>query len=272
MNLNFSRNRNEVLSLYEDVQNIPLQNFQGGVSLNAAVGHPYGVIRGNDFVYTNGERTVNSDGYYLVTPGANTIIGDPNPDWMGGFNNSLTFKGISLAFLIDVRKGGDIFSLDQWYGEATGLYPESAGLNDRGNPSRLPVAEGGGILLPGVKEDGSPNDIYAENQDGDGLTPFGYAANNYVGAPKAWYVYDGSFVKLREVALTYGLPQALIENIGFIKGVDLQLIGRNLWIIHKNMEYSDPEEGISSGNAGRGYQSGAYPAIKTYGFNVKLNF
>ena len=272
MNLNFSRNRNKVLSLYEDVQNIPLQTFQGGVSLNAAVGYPFGVIRGNDFVYTNGERTVNSDGYYLVTPGSNTIIGDPNPDWLGGFNNTLTVKGVTLAFLIDVRKGGDVFSLDQWYGEATGLYPHTAGLNDKGNPTRLPVAEGGGIKLPGVKEDGTPNDIYAENQDGDGLTPFGYAANNYVGAPRAWYVYDGSFVKLREVALTYALPQALIENIGFIKGIDLQLIGRNLWIIHKNMDYSDPEEGISSGNAGRGYQSGAYPAIKTYGFNVRLNF
>jgi len=272
MNLNFSRNRNKVVSLYQDVQNIPLQTFQGGVSLNAAVGYPYGVIRGNDFVYTNGERTVNADGYYLVTPGSNTIIGDPNPDWLGGFNNSLTVKVVTLAFLIDVRKGGDVFSLDQWYGEATGLYPHTAGLNDKGNPSRLPVAEGGGIKLAGVKEDGTPNDIYAENQDGNGLTPFGYAANNYEGAPRAWYVYDASFVKLREVALTYALPQALIENIGFIKGVDLQLIGRNLWIIHKNMEFSDPEEGISSGNAGRGYQSGAYPAIKTYGFNVRLNF
>ncbi|TPE45235.1 SusC/RagA family TonB-linked outer membrane protein [Pontibacter mangrovi] len=274
LNLNFSRNRNEVLSLYQDVQNISLTtlSLQGGVSLNAAVGEPYGIIRGNDFVYTNGQRTVNSDGYYLVTPGSNAIIGDPNPDWLGGINNTLSYRGISLGFLIDIRQGGDIFSLDQWYGEATGLYPHTAGLNDKGNPSRLPVAEGGGILLPGVKEDGSQNDIYAENQNGDGLTPFGYAANNYVGAPRAWYVFDGSFVKLREVALTYSLPQSLLESVDFIKGVDLQLIGRNLWIIHKNMKYSDPEEGLSSGNAARGYQSGAYPAVKTYGFNVRLNF
>ncbi|MCX2741323.1 SusC/RagA family TonB-linked outer membrane protein [Pontibacter anaerobius] len=272
MNLNFSRNRNEVLSLYQDVQNLPIASFQGGVSLNAAVGEPYGVIRGNDFVYTNGQRTVNSDGYYLVSPEADLIIGDPNPDWLGGVNNSLSYKGLTLAFLIDIRQGGDIFSLDQWYGEATGLYPHTAGLNDKGNPTRLPVAEGGGILLSGVKEDGTPNDIYAENQNGDGLTPFGYAANNYAGAPRAWYVFDGSFVKLREVALTYALPETLVERVGFIKGVDVQLIGRNLWIIHKNMKYSDPEEGLSSGNAARGYQSGAYPAVKTYGFNVRLNF
>ena len=276
ININFARNRNKVISLYgegeNEVRNIPIAAFQGGVSVNAAVGHPYGIIRGNDFVETNGQRTVNADGYYMVTPEADVIIGDPNPDWMGGFNNTLTYKGVSLAFLIDVRQGGDLFSLDQWYGEATGLYPESAGLNEKGNPSRLPVAEGGGILLPGVKEDGGVNDIYAENQDGNGLTPFGYAANNYGGAPRAMYVYDGSFVKLRELAVTFALPQSLIGNLGGIQGVDLQLIGRNLWIIHKNLKYSDPEEGLSSGNAGRGYQSGAYPAVRNYGFNVRINF
>jgi TonB-linked SusC/RagA family outer membrane protein len=276
MNFNFARNRNEVISLYgegeNEVLNVPIASFQGGVSVNAAVGHPYGVIRGNDFVYTNGQKTVNSDGYYMVTSTADNVIGDPNPDWMGGFNNTLNYRGITFSFLIDVRQGGDIFSLDQWYGEATGLYPESAGLNAKGIPSRLPVAEGGGILLPGVKEDGGTNDIYAENQNGDGLTPFGYAANNYEGAPRAWYVYDGSFVKLRELVLSYSLTPSLVESLGFVKGVDLQLIGRNLWIIHKNMKYSDPEEGLSSGNAARGYQSGAYPATRNYGFNIKLNF
>ncbi|MDO6392376.1 SusC/RagA family TonB-linked outer membrane protein [Pontibacter sp. BT731] len=272
MNFNFARNRNKVISLYEDVQNLTLASFQGGVSLNAAIGQPYGVIRGNDFVYTNGQKTVGENGYYLLSEKSDVIIGNPNPDWTGGFNNTLTYKGVSLGFLIDVRKGGDVFSLDQWYGEATGLYAHTAGLNDKGNPTRDPAAEGGGVLLPGVKEDGTPNDIYAENQDGDGMTPYGYAADNYLGAPRAMYVFDGSFVKLREVALSYALPESVIGNLGFVKGVDLQLIGRNLWIIHKNMEYSDPEEGLSSGNAGRGYQSGAYPAVRTYGFNVKLNF
>lgn len=279
MNLNFARNRNEVISLYGEgdnrVLNLPIQSYQGNISVNAAVGHPYGVIRGTDFVYYNDDKNkkvVNEDGYYMTSDDADIIIGDPNPDWMGGINNTFSYKGVSLGFLIDIRQGGDIFSLDQWYGEATGLYPETAGLNDQGNPSRSPVEEGGGVLLPGVKEDGSPNDIYAENLNGDGQTPFGYAANNYGEAPRAMYVYDGSYVKLREVALTYSLPPSVVGYLGVIRSVDLQLIGRNLWIIHKNMKYSDPEEGLSAGNAGRGYQSGAYPAVKNYGFNVRLNF
>ncbi len=279
MNLNFSRNRNKVISLYGEgesrVENLPIQSYQGNISINAAVDHPYGVIRGTDFVYYQNDKSkkvVNADGYYMTSERADEIIGDPNPDWMGGVNNTFSYKGLTVGFLIDIRKGGDIFSLDQWYGEATGLYPETAGLNDKGNPSRLPVEDGGGVLLPGVKEDGSPNDIYAENLNGDGQTPFGYAANNYGEAPRAMYVFDGSYVKLRELALTYSLPQSVIGNLGIIRSVDLQLIGRNLWIIHKNMKYSDPEEGLSSGNAGRGYQSGAYPAVKNYGFNVRLNF
>lgn len=276
VNLNYTRNRNLVKSLYGEgtgkVTNYTIGSPQGGISLNAAVGHPYGVIRGRDYLYTNGQPTVNAEGYYELSDRSDVIIGDPNPDWLGGINNAFNYKNISLSFLIDIRRGGDIFSLDQWYGEGTGLYPRTAGLNDKGNPIRTPVAEGGGILLPGVQADGTPNTVYAEVQDGFGSTPFGYVANHEQGAPHKMYVYDGSYVKLRELAVTYSLPKAWLESTKVIKGVDLSLVGRNLWIIDKNMEYSDPEEGLSSGNANGGYQSGAYPMAKTYGFNVKLTF
>ncbi|HEY0744367.1 MAG TPA: SusC/RagA family TonB-linked outer membrane protein, partial [Chryseosolibacter sp.] len=276
INFNYTVNRNEVISLYgegeNEVPNFVLSAFQGNVSLNAAKGQPYGIIRGTDFVYTNGQRTVGANGYYLRTSASDIIIGNPNPDWTGGVNNQFSFKNVSLSFLIDVRRGGDIFSLDQWYGEATGLYANSAGLNARGVSSRLPVSEGGGILLDGVKADGSPNDIYGENRDGYGLTPFGYTANDGGGAPHKWYVYDGSYVKLREAMLTYSVPDAVIEKISPFKSIDISFIGRNLWILKKNMEYSDPEEGLSSGNLNQGYQSGAYPMVRNYGFNVKLGF
>jgi TonB-linked SusC/RagA family outer membrane protein len=271
LGLTFARNRNEVVELYEiegvPVTNVQLGSFQGGVTTNAAVGQPYGVLRGTNFVFTNGQRTTNAAGRYVATASSAEIIGDPNPDWLGGITNSLNYKNFALNFLIDIRHGGDIFSLDQWYGEGTGLYPHTAGLNELGVPSRDPVAEGGGILLPGVKADGSPNDIRASNEDGSG-TVFGYA----VSPPRAWYVYDGSYVKLREVALTYSLPQNLFESPKGLEGIDISFIGRNLWIIDKNMEFSDPEETLSSGNASNGYQSGAYPAVRTYGFNVRFKF
>lgn len=268
--VNFARNRNKVLSLYQDVQNIPLfpigfTSLQGGVTVNAAVGYPMGIIRGTDYIYdeASGQPTVNSDGYYMAGS-TNDIIGDPNPDWTGGVNNAFRYKDFALNFLIDIRKGGDIWSLDQWYGQGTGLYPNTAQLNDLGNPSRLPAAEGGGVILPGVKEDGTPNDIRVENYDGY-VTPYGYPNN----PPRASAIFDGSFVKLREVALRYSLPDKLISKLRPFKAVDISLLGRNLWIIHKNLPYADPEDALSSGNI-RGYQSGSYPTVRTYGFNVRF--
>jgi hypothetical protein len=79
-------------------------------------------------------------------------------------------------------------------------------------------------------------------------------------------------VKLRELVITYSIPTALLSNLKAFKAVDLSLVGRNLWILNKNMEYSDPEESLSSGNANGGYQSGAYPMVRSYGFNIKLTF
>lgn len=267
----FSRNRNEVVSLYSGaVTNVQLSDIitplQGGVTTNAAIGQPYGVLKGTNFVYTNGQRTVNANGSYMATASSAEIIGNPNPDWLGGISNSLSYKDLKLNFLIDIRHGGDIFSLDQWYGQGTGLYPETAGLNELGIPKRDPVSEGGGVILPGVKADGTPNDVRGSVANGNGSV-FGYPLS----PPRAWYVYDGSYVKLREVALTYSLPKTLIEKLRPIKGIELSLVGRNLWIIDKNMKYSDPEETLSSGNSTNGYQSGAYPAVKTYGFNLKFN-
>lgn len=268
INVNWTRNRNLVKELYTDesgnkIDNLQLATFQGGVSLNAALGQPYGTIRGKDYIYTNGQPTVGANGRYLQSATSNEIIGNANPDWIGGVQNTFRYKDLSFGFLVDVRQGGDIFSLDMYYGLATGLYPETAGLNDLGNPLRAPLSEGGGIIRPGVKEDGKPNDIR--------VSAVNYGAYGYRYAPAAGFVYDASFVKLREVSLTYALPRSVMSRIPAFKGIELSLIGRNLWIIHKNMPYADPEENLSSGNL-QGYQGGAYPTTRNIGFNLKVKF
>ncbi|MET3113042.1 TonB-linked SusC/RagA family outer membrane protein [Pedobacter sp. CG_S7] len=263
LNLNFSRNKNKVVELYGTNTNLQLAMFQGGVTLNATVDQPFGTLRGRDFVYVNGEKQVGTDGYYVFGP-ANQIIGDVNPKWQGGIQNNLRYKDFSFSFLIDIKKGGSIFSLDQYYGQATGIYPESAGLNDLGNPQRLPISQGGGVILPGVDANGNANTVRVEAYD-NAVTPYGYSNN-----PQAAFVYDASFVKLREAAITYSLPKKWIGE-KTIKGVDVSLVGRNLWVIHSNVPYSDPEAGLSSGNI-QGYQSGAYPSVRTLGFNFKVRF
>lgn len=267
INVNFARNRNKVIKLFEGAENLVLADFQGGVSLNATIGQPYGTIRGSDYVYTQStskgsmEKTVGANGRYLVSSNSNNVIGNANPDWTGGITNSLRFKNLTFSFLVDTRQGGDIFSLDLYYGMGTGLYPETVQLNDLGNPSRDPVASGGGIILPGVKADGSDNDIRRANSEGT----LGYRQ------PNKGFIYDASFVKLREVAISYALPKNFVSRLRYFKGIDISLTGRNLWIIDKNLPYADPEESISSGNL-QGYQSGAYPTTRTITLNAKLRF
>ena len=263
VNVNWTRNRNKVIDL-GGLNNLLLGSFQGGVSLNATVGQPYGILKGDDYIYTNGQRTVDqTTGYYLKTSTTSQIIGNINPNWIGGVMNTFKYKNVSLGVLVDVKNGGQMFSLDMYYGLATGLYPETAGVNDLGNPSRLPINQGGGVILPGVDKDGNTNEKRASNTN-YGL--YGYRRNAAKG-----FVYDAGYVKLREVSVNYSFPKSFVSKLGPIKGIDLAFVGRNLWIINKSLPYADPEDQMSAGNI-QGYQTGAYPNLRNMGFNLKVRF
>lgn len=273
VNLNWTRNRNKVTKLYGDIKNLVMGTFQSGISVNASLGQPMGTIQGKTWTMVDpndpsktvpwdgvGQKLVDRNGYYILTSTTTNIFGNVNPDWYGGIYNSVRYKNLSLGFLVDMRKGGTVWSLDMFYGTMyTGIYPETAGLNDLGNPVRNRLADGGGIILPGVTADGKPNTTRVVVDANKQLWP---AAN---------FAYDASYVKLREVNLTYSFPAKWFNRANFIKGADFSLIGRNLWLIHKNVPYADPEENLSSGNI-QGIQSGAYPTTRSLGANLKINF
>ncbi len=270
VNLNWSKNKNEVVDIVGDeITNLELASLQGGVSINAMKGGSMGTILGSDFEYYDdikdeSHRIIDEDGYYNVTSSSAEVIGDANPDWTAGLRNSFSYKNIRLSFLIDWKHGGDVFSLDQWYASATGLYQSSVGDNDLGNPIRSYVADGGGAILKGVSEDGSENTV---RSDGFGTyyTPIGSAY-----APNKLYVYDASYIKLRELSITYTLPRSLFED-NFISDVSVAFVGSNLWIIHKNLPYSDPETSQGAGTI-QGWQSGVMPSTRNLGFTLNVNF
>jgi TonB-linked SusC/RagA family outer membrane protein len=273
--VNWSRNRNKVTQLYTDgsgneAKDLLIAGFQNGESINAPLNEPYGIIRGTDYTYDKqGRKVVDANGEYVINESTNNDIGDTNPKWIGGINNEFTiFKNFHVSFLIDFRHGGDIFSNDLAYGLDDGLYQLTTYTNDLGNSVRAPLtndSKSGGFIRPGVTADGKPNTVrvdgsaYGEWGNGAGLLPL-----------KA-FVYDGSFIKLREALIGYDLPSAVVSKLGPVKGVTFQLIGHNLWIIHKNIPYSDPEDGLSSGNL-QGIQEGSYPTVRTIAFNLKLRF
>jgi len=276
VNINFATNRNEVVSLYPGVDNLQLGSFQGGVTLNATVGQPYGVLKGKDYTYdANGNMIISaSTGLPVKTSTATSNLGNVNPKWTGGITNTFSYKGVSFSFLIDMQKGGSIYSLDMYYGLYTGLYPETVFTNDLGNPVRDPLIgtpgnydpKSGGYLIQGVNvKNGvsTPNITRVDASTSD--FAFGTAAR-----PHRDFVYDASFIKLREVSLSYNIPTALLSKL-LVKGATISFVGSNLWIIHKNLPYADPEAGLSAGNI-QGYSVGSLPGTRDFGFNLKFNF
>lgn len=259
--LNWAKNQNTVVELVEGLDNYQLgSNFFA--SINATEGEPFGTIRGTNYVFQNGQPLINENGFYEVSD-SEEVIGNATPNWNAGLINSFSYKGFTLSALIDMQQGGDIFSLNTAFGRATGLYEETAGLNAKGNPKRDPVADGGGVLFEGVTEDGTPNETYiAANTWG--------TAYNYNALPAAVYVFDASYVKLRELSLSYTFPQSLLGNLP-IQSLQLSAFGRNLAILHSNVTHFDPEVSRSSGNL-QGYESGTYPTPRQYGFNLRFNF
>jgi TonB-linked SusC/RagA family outer membrane protein len=280
-NLNWTKNTNMVVSLFEGAENLQLASVQGGVTIEARPGQSYGVIYGTTHVRDAEGRPVVYDmpaqyGGVRYLVGDKDVIGNINPDWYAGWNNSFRFKNWTASVLLDMQMGGNFFSLDTYYGYATGIYDFSAGDNDLGNPVRDLANDGGGYKINNVAYwdgstvdgDGNPSgfvvgDYYADmHYYGNAL---GYARN-----AREYHVWDASFIKLREVALNYSVPSSYLGSTG-IKGLDVALTGRNLAILWKNNPYSDPEAGLSAGNV-QGYQSGAYPAVREVGVNVKLKF
>lgn len=275
--LNWAKNENEVVSLEEGIENLQLAALQGGVTINARVGEPYGTIQGTDYVYhENGQRTIDANGYYVRSATSDKIIGNINPEWIGGINNRFSYKGWSFSFLIDMQEGGSVFSLDQWYGMATGLYEETDFTNELGNPVRDPLVyndpevgwqsgfapTSGGVLLEGVTAEGNPN---TRRVAGDDYRVFGYSRN-----PNSAFVFEANYIKLREVALSYAIPSKVLGN-SFIKGATFSLYGNNLYIFDKDLKHADPEASQSAGNV-QGWQSGVMPTTRNVGFSVNLQF
>jgi len=294
VNVNWSRNRNNVVELFGDSETLLLASVQGGINITARVGQPYGTLEGTTFQRdaASGAPIVyewsNWRGGHRYLRGAVGPVGNIQADWRGGINNSFSYKNITVSALIDAQMGGNFFSLDTWYGYGTGIYDFQAGTNANGNQIRTYVEDGGGmtwadvqasnphietpILWDGATVDGDGNPVGSGSPDAN-LMMYMNGYGNTLGwalAPNELHVYDASFVKLREVAVTYQVPTSQLGDLP-VAGVDVSLVGRNLAILYKNSPYSDPEAGLTAGNV-QGYQSGAYPTLREVGLNLRVKF
>jgi hypothetical protein len=290
VNINWSTNDNTVVSLFGDSESLLLGSVQGGVNMTARVGQSYGTLEGTQYVRAGGDGAPlvydwsSSRGGARYYTGDVGVIGNVQADWRGGINNAISYKNIRLSALVDAQMGGNFFSLDTYYGYGTGVYDFQAGTNAAGNPIRTNVEDGGGLTFEevaylgietpqqwdGVTVDADGNPVGTENSTPMWMNDYGNAMGWALGGPKEMHIHDASFVKLREVALTYTLPTSALAGLP-VAGVDVSFIGRNLAILYKNTPWSDPEAGLAAGNL-QGYQSGAYPTLREVGVNLRVKF
>ena len=253
----FTRNRNKVVELFPGTEQLGLGGFAGG-ALVAQVGQPYGSFFGSSFLRNeNGNIVVDATtGYPIIDPQAK-IHGNVQPDFLAGLNNSFSYKGFTLSFLFDARKGGVFFSRTQSLQEFIGSDPRTL-YNDR-TPFVVP---GSVVLDAGGK--------YIAN-----TTPVQNAENYWtsVSSPTAMeHLIDASFVKLREASLNYRMPSRWFAKTK-IQGIVVGLSGRNLWLwTPKENTYSDPEaSSFGTGNV-QGFEYGTIPSLRNYGVNLRVTF
>ena len=255
--LNYSTNKQKVITLVKENPDLTYNLTSGwsGLQIQAKEGEAFGM-------YGTGWATT-EDGQYIIDPETglrevetNKRLGDIAPKWMMGLNNSFTYKGINLSFLIDIRKGGVMYS-----GTASSL--RYAGLAKETLAHRGETFIDQGVILQG--------DTYVPNtvpvQDMQTYWQHIAKTSNTEGN-----VFDASYIKLRELRVGYQLPTSWARKIS-MQRAEIAFEGRNLWIIKDHVPHVDPEASMYGVNsAAEGVEFNSVPSTKSLGINLRLNF
>ncbi|MBU2913609.1 MULTISPECIES: SusC/RagA family TonB-linked outer membrane protein [Reichenbachiella] len=253
--LNFTKNINEVKALPSELEDGRLQLTAPGVNSYAMMlteGSQFGDIYGQKFARNeDGVIIVDADGRPQVQEGGLDYVGNPNPDYMWGWNNNFNYKGISLGFLVDARIGGEVMSITEAMND---LYGVSKATGD--------ARDAGGVDMKAV---------YADGTAYSGLLPaqeFYTTVGGRAGITEQ-YVYSATNIRLREMSIGYSLPSTVMEKLGPIKTAKLSLIGRNLFFL-KNDAPFDPDVSMSTGTGLQGVHVFGLPSTRSIGFNLSL--
>jgi TonB-linked SusC/RagA family outer membrane protein len=224
----------------------------------------WGMLVGGGKTYMNGKPVVDAQGHFVSRAdlGLDDVqFGSVLPDFTGGLQNTFTYKNFTLNVNIDFQQGGKFFSLSSMWGAYSGLTARTAVLNDKGIPVRDPVNDGGGVHVQGVLSDGkTPVDVYVEAQD-----YFHSLTNNNIYDD---YVYDLTFVKLREVSIGYNIPVKKLKFANkWLQNANFSIVSKNPLLIYAKTNDFDPSEITNIYG-----ENGQFPGTRSIGFNLKLGF
>ncbi|MBX3242082.1 MAG: SusC/RagA family TonB-linked outer membrane protein [Chitinophagaceae bacterium] len=284
LSLNGAKNQNKVVALAEGIRELRIADVFGnlGVFMRVTPGDSYGTIYGTDF-----ERDANGNKIlYNVKDGVGNVygtlykvtnepvaIGNAAPKLTGGLGNTLRYKNFSLYGMIDFKIGGDIYSFDHSTAMGSGISPATVHeRNGNGLPYTFPdgTTANVGVIMEGFNEDdGKMNDRVVH--------PIYKYAGSYTGwthlnRPRSLSVFENTWVKMREVALGYQLPQNLVKNSKIFQNLTVSLIGRNLFYFYSSLpDHLNPEAINGIGN-GQGLQWSGMPSIRSMGLSLKAQF
>lgn len=254
--INWARNQNKVIELADGLTTYTLGTVRG-MTIEARVGQPYGTFFGQGFARDpSGNIIYDKSGYPTLNP-TRRILGSFTPKWLGGLQNTFTYKSVSLSTLIDVKYGGDIFSQSVNIGRYTGVLAETV------------LGRETGIVGEGVVNTGTTTEpVYVPNTKN--ISSEEWHHKYYALTNNEMTIFDGSYVKLREVKLSYMLSNQLIKKLP-VRDITLSVVGRNLWLIHSNVPHIDPETSFYNDGNLQGIENGQIPTTRSVGFNISFS-
>lgn len=257
VSVNWTTYENIVEELIDGLESFSINGFSG-TSSRAIAGKSYGSIYGSRFARNDsGEILIDDDGYPLEAT-TDGVVGDPIPDWLMGISNSFSYKNLSLSVLLDIRQGGDV-----WCGTC-GI------LNYFGVSTATLLRDQTTTFQGVVQSTGQPNSQVVPYSDVSVSEANNYWRRYGFGGLSETAVYDASWVRLREVTLSYTLPNKWLNGV-FIESASISAYGRNLWL---STDYPgvDPETNLTGDSNGIGLDYFNQPNTKSYGIDIKLNF
>lgn len=254
LTFNFAANESEVRDFPGEIETRILGTGRSGVQIIAREGEPFGQIIGETFARNDdGEILVGDDGIPLR--GGRDVIGNSQPDWTGGINSMLQYRNVGLDVTVDMQQGGDIYSLSNVIAHNTGNH--EATLEGRE----------GGFVFEGVTEDGSPNDTAVDPE-----SFWSDVAAFPEGGIDEYFVQDASYVRLRQVTLSYDVPTSLFGNLP-VHGFRVSATGNNLFFLNRNTDGIDPTASSRGGSSFvQGLEYAAFPNTRSYGLTLHAQF
>jgi TonB-linked SusC/RagA family outer membrane protein len=255
---NWSKNVSNITKLSPGVTQYNIGAAFGDPQSFAIIGQPYGVFYGTSWARdSKGNLLIGGNGIPTKSL-TNSVIGNPNPNWIGGITNTFKYKNLTFGFLFDIRNGGQIYNGTQ------------SSLNSRGQSIASDARDGSNqyYTIPGVYAPGTPNAGQANTTKVTAVSYF----TNYIGlsGPAEAAIQDGGWVRLRSVNLSYHIPVSTAEKKRFVQYVDIGVSARNLWL-HTKYTGVDPETSLTgAGSNISGFDYFNNPSTKSYMVNLKV--